>query len=62
MAVFLGFSFFFFALAKFAPKKLFNDCLFFKEKSPQLFIFAIVYKKKMCNVLKTLILSNKIDE
>ena len=47
MTVFLGF-FFFFCPNKISPKKLFNYCLFFKEKTPLLFIFAIVYKKKKC--------------
>ena len=47
------FFFFFFYPNKICPKKLFNDCLFFKEKTPQLFSFAIVYKKKMCNLTKT---------
>ena len=53
MAVFLGLFFsFFFCPHKVRPKKLFNDYLFFKEKTSQLFIFAIVYKKKkeMCKL------------
>ena len=48
MAVFLG-HFFCFALTKFAPKK--RLVIFFKEKTSQLFIFAIVYKKNY--VLRT---------
>ena len=49
MAVFFCFLLLFFCPNKIRPKKLFNDCLFFKEKTPQLFVFAIVYLKKMCS-------------
>ena len=41
------FSGVFFCPNKIRPKKLLNDCLFFKEKTPQLFIFAIVYEKNV---------------
>ena len=56
MAVFSGL--FFFALTKFAPKNCFTIVYFFKGKTPQLFIFAIVYKKNV--YLVYVLVSNQV--
>ena len=48
MAGFFGFFF----PNKIRPQKMFNDCLFFKEKTPQLFIFAVVYIYKKCVLIE----------